>query len=84
MGGKDLLIKETCPVADQAALVLDEKEYAVQVNSKMVCKAMIATALSKEEIEALVLALPEVQERLAGKDVKKCIVVPGRLVNLIA
>ena len=50
----------------------------------MVCKAMIATALSKEEIEALVLALPEVQERLAGKDVKKCIVVPGRLVNLIA
>ena len=84
LGGKDFVIKEAYPVADQAALVLDEKEYAVQVNSKMVCKAMIATALSKEEIEALVLALPEVQERLAGKDVKKCIVVPGRLVNLIA
>ena len=45
---------------------------------------MIANGLSDEETEKLVLALPEVQERLAGKTVKKCIVVAGRLVNLIA
>ena len=55
----------------------------MQVNSRMVCKAMIATSLSQEEVEQHVLTLPEVQEKLAGKTVKKCIVVPGRLVNLI-
>ena len=44
---------------------------------------MIANGLENGEIEKLVLALPEVQEKTAGKTVKKCIVVPGRLVNLI-
>lgn len=83
IGGKDFVIEESYPVADPKALVLDEKEYAVQVNSRMVCKAMLATSLSQEEIEQHVLALAEVQEKLAGKTVKKCIVVPGRLVNLI-
>ena len=83
IGGKDFVIEESYPVADAKALVLDEKEYAVQVNSRMVCKAMIATSLSQEEVEQHVLTLPEVQEKLAGKTVKKCIVVPGRLVNLI-
>ena len=45
---------------------------------------MIANGMNNEEIEAYVLTLPEVQEKLAGKPVKKCIVVKGRLVNLIA
>ena len=84
LGGKGFVFEERYPVADPKALVLDEKEYAVQVNSKIVCKTMIANGLSDEETEKLVLALPEVQERLAGKTVKKCIVVAGRLVNLIA
>ena len=44
---------------------------------------MIATSLSQEEVKQHVLTLPEVQEKLEGKTVKKCIVVPGRLVNLI-
>ena len=42
-----------------------------------------AIASDEEEAKALVLALPEVQEKTAGKTVKKVIVVPGRLVNLI-
>ena len=63
--------------------IIDEKEYAVQVNSKMVCRAMISTSATEEEVRALALALPEVSEKMAGKCVKKCIVVPGRLVNLI-
>ena len=83
IGGKRFVFEERYPVADPKALVLDEKEYAVQVNSKIVCKAMIANGLANEEIEKLALSLPEVQEKLAGKTVKKCIVVAGRLVNLI-
>lgn len=63
--------------------MLDETEYAVQVNSKIVCRAMIANGMTNEEIEEKVKALPEVTARMEGKTVKKCIVVPGRLVNLI-
>ena len=55
----------------------------MQVNSKMACRAMLPTSPTEEETKALVLALPEVQEKTAGKTVKKVIVVPGRLVNLI-
>ena len=79
----DHLRRGTLNLSGIKALVLDEKEYAVQVNSKIVCKTMIANGLENDEIEKLVLALPEVQEKTAGKTVKKCIVVPGRLVNLI-
>ncbi len=82
-GGKGSVFEQTFPVASEEALRLDEKEYAVQVNSKMACRAMLPTSLAEEEAKALALALPEVREKTAGKTVKKCIVVPGRLVNLI-
>ena len=81
--GRGFVFEQTYPVADEKALTLDEKEYAVQVNSKMACRAMISTTATEEEVKSLVLALPEVQEKTAGKSVKKCIIVPGRLVNLI-
>ena len=83
MGGKNSVFTENYPKEDEAALVLDETEYAVQVNSKIVCRAMIANGMTNEEIEEKVKALPEVTARMEGKTVKKCIVVPGRLVNLI-
>ncbi len=82
-GGKGSVFEQSYPKEDPAALLLDEKEYAVQVNSKIVCKAMIPSSYANEEVEAFVLALPEIQEKTAGKTVKKCVVVPGRLVNLI-
>ncbi len=84
IGDGGFVVEQDYPVEDPEKLVLDEAEYAVQVNSKIVCKAMIANGLSKEEVEALARALPEVQARLEGKEVKKCVVVPGRLVNFIA
>ncbi len=83
IGGKGFLLEQEYPKEDPAALILDEKEYAVQINSKIVCKAMIPASYTNEEIEAFALALPEVKARLEGKTVKKCVVVPGRLVNLI-
>ena len=83
IGGKGFVFEQPYPVADPKALELDEKEFAVQVNSRIVCKAMISASLSEEEIRTLAQSLPEIQQRIAGKTVKKCIVVPGRLVNLI-
>ena len=83
LGNKTFVFEETYPKENPEALVLDEKEYAVQINSRIVCKAMFPSALSEHDLETGALALEEVQTKLAGKSVKKCIVVPGRLINLI-
>ena len=82
-GGKGFVFEQSYPKEDPAALVLDETEYAVQVNSKLACKAMIRNGMSSDEVREFVCGIPEVKAKLAGKAVKKCIVVPGRLVNLI-
>ena len=83
MGGKGFVFGQEYPKENPEALKLDETEYAVQMGSKIVCKAMIPSDLSDEEIQAFVLELPEIKEKMDGKSVKKCIVVKGRLVNLI-
>lgn len=83
LGNKESVFKQAFPKENPDALVLDETEYAIQVNSKIVCKTMISSSLTNDEIEAKVLVIPEVIDRIAGKSVKKFIVVKGRLVNLI-
>ena len=82
-GGKGSVFEQPYPKEDPNALVLDETEYAVQINSRIVSKMMIENGLSNEEIQELALSNPEIQERMAGKTLKKCVVVPGRLINLI-
>jgi leucyl-tRNA synthetase len=82
-GNKRSVFLETYPIVDEQALVKDEVEYAVQVNSKIKAKLMIPEGLSDEDIQATVCAYPEIAELIAGKTIKKCIIVKGRLVNLI-
>ncbi len=83
LGEKEFIFEQSYPKEDPAALVKDETEYAVQVNSKIVVRAMIANGMSNTEIESYVSTLPEVVERIDNKQIKKCIVVPNRLINLI-
>ncbi len=83
LGGKGSVFDQPFPKEDPNALVLDETEYAVQINSKIVCKTMIENGLSNEEIQSAVIEIPDVQAKIGTLSVKKCIVVPGRLVNLI-
>lgn len=82
-GGKGSVFEQSYPKENPAALQLDEKEYAVQVNSRIVCRAKFASSLTNEELENAALDLPEVREKIADKPVKKCVVVPGRLINFI-
>ena len=82
-GHKSSVFEESYPAVDESALVKDEVEYAIQVNSKMKAKLMIPEGLSDEDIQSTVCAYPDVAEAIAGKTVKKCIIVKGRLVNLI-
>ncbi len=82
-GHKDSVFEEEYPLVDESALVKDEIEYAVQVNSKIKAKMMLGQGLTDEEIQTAVCANPEIAEQIAGKSIKKCIIVKGRLVNLI-
>lgn len=77
------LSDETWPKYDPAALIEDEVEIVFQVNGKLRDKARVPIAASKEEIEKIALASPRVQEFMEGKPVKKVIVVPGKLVNIV-
>ncbi len=71
------------PEPDAAALIADEIELVVQVNGKKRGDVRVPREAEKSTIEALVLAHAEVQKFIAGQPVKKIIIVPGRLVNVV-
>ena len=82
-GGKYSVFDRAYPVCDESALVREETEYAVQVNSKIRAKMMISKDASEEDIRAAVLANETIAPLVEGKVIRKFIVVPGRLVNII-
>ena len=72
------------PKADEAALVRDSLTLAVQVNGKLRGTIEVAAGAPKEEAEKLALAHPNVAAFLEGQSVRKVIVVPGKIVNIVA
>ena len=83
MGHEQSLAWEPWPEADASLLVDDTVTLAVQVNGKRRDEIQVPADASKEAIEAAALASDKVQKHLAGRDPKKVIVVPGRLVNVV-
>jgi leucyl-tRNA synthetase len=84
IGGAGLIADAAWPPVDPALLVEDEVTIAIQVLGKLRDTVTVAKGLPREELEALALASDKVQRALDGKPVKKVIVVPDRLVNLVA
>ncbi len=78
------LLEESWPVADAAALVQDEIELVLQVNGKLRGQFRVPSAADKAAIEAAALASEAAQKALGSAAPKKVIVVPGRLVNIVA
>ena len=72
------------PQWDETYLVEDEIEIVVQVNGKLRDRITIAKDAPDEEVEKLALDRDKVKEHTEGKTVRKVIVVPGRLVNVVA
>jgi leucyl-tRNA synthetase len=72
------------PKVDPAALVRDTLTLAVQVNGKLRATIELPANASKEEAEALARAQPNVAAFLEGQTVRKVIVVPGKIVNIVA
>lgn len=77
------IAEQRWPEAEQAALIQDEITLVVQVNGKLRAHLTVAKTAGKAEIEAVALADSHVQRHIAGQNVKKVIVVPGRLVNIV-
>jgi leucyl-tRNA synthetase len=71
------------PKVDESALVRDEIELMLQVNGKLRGSILVPSTMPKDEIEKAAVATEAVQKLLSGASVKKVIVVPGRLVNVV-
>jgi leucyl-tRNA synthetase len=80
--GEDVM-RAPWPEPDAAALEQDEVELVVQVNGKLRGSIRVPKAADRAAIEGLALANANVQKFVAGQAVKKVVVVPGRLVNLV-
>ena len=81
--GDKCLYEQSWPEYDPDALVKDEIELPIQVNGKVKCKIVVPADASKEAIEEAVRADEKVKELLEGKELKKLIVVPGRIINMV-
>jgi len=84
LGQDGLVATAAWPVADPALLVEDSVTVAVQINGKLRDTIELPKGLAREAVEAQVLALEKIVRALEGKPPKKVIVVPDRLVNLVA
>jgi leucyl-tRNA synthetase len=83
LGHNDDIVVAAWPAIDESALQQDAIEMVVQVNGKLRGKLSVAATASKEQVEALALADENLQRYLEGKPVKKLIVVPQKLVNIV-
>jgi len=84
LGNDELLATANWPQCDEAAMVRDEIELVVQVNGKLRAKIFVAANADKDSIEATAMADEKIKTNVEGKTVRKIIVVPGRLVNIVA
>ena len=81
--GDGLIVDAAWPLVDPALLVDDEVTVAIQVRGKLRDTVTVAKGTAKEALEALALASEKVQRALDGAEIKKVIIVPDRLVNLV-
>jgi len=83
LGHTTAVIDERWPTVDQQALVKDEVQFVVQVNGKLRARLTMAAGVDRDAVEAMALADPNVQQFIEGKAIRKVIVVPNKLINLV-
>jgi leucyl-tRNA synthetase len=84
LGHEQTLAYEAWPAHDDALATDQSIEVPIQIQGKVRSKISVARGLSESELEAIALADPKVAEWLVGKTVRKVIIVPDRLVNIVA
>ena len=83
LGHKTALIDVPWPEVDESALDADLIEIVVQVNGKLRGRISVAANAGNDAVGEQALADPNVQRFVEGKEIRKTIVVPGRLVNIV-
>lgn len=83
LGNKTSVFLSSYPVCEEKYLVKDEIELAVQINSKMRGRITVASGATEEEIKNIILSDDKFAAELKDKNIKKFIIVPKRLVNII-
>ena len=83
LGHEALLAETPWPIVDEAMLIDDTVTVAVQVNGKMRGTLDLAKGAGGQDVENMALALPRVVEAMAGKNARKIIVVPDRIINVV-
>ena len=68
---------------DEKALVAEEATVILQINGKIRDKIVLPLNVDKAEAEKIALAQPKIADMIAGKEIKKVIVVPNKLVNIV-
>jgi leucyl-tRNA synthetase len=84
LGHEGTVSYEQWPKYDESKLVEDEIEVVVQIMGKVRAKLNVDKDISKDELEKQALRDEKIQELLEGKTIRKVIVVPGKLVNIVA
>lgn len=83
-GSNQSIAYEAWPAYDEAKLVDDEVEIVIQINGKVKAKLMVPADANKDALEQLAMEDSQVKEQIDGKQVRKVIAVPGKLVNIVA
>jgi leucyl-tRNA synthetase len=84
LGHDDSVLDASWPATDESALVKSEIELVLQVNGKVRDRIQVSASADKEAVEKFAMESEIVQKWIDGKTVRKVIVVPGRLVNVVA
>ncbi|PHR91597.1 MAG: leucine--tRNA ligase [Robiginitomaculum sp.] len=84
LGGIGFVCDAPWPKAEAALLVDDQITIPVQVNGKRRTELVVSKSTPKDELEKLALAEPLVSAHIEGKTIRKIIVVPGRIINIVA
>ncbi|OWU86136.1 leucyl-tRNA synthetase [Oceanicola sp. 22II-s10i] len=84
LGGKGLIAEAPWPVADESMMVEDSVTLPIQVNGKRRGEITVPKDMPAGEVEKAALAVENVQRALDGAQPRKVIVVPGRIVNVVA
>ncbi|MFD2208193.1 leucine--tRNA ligase [Virgibacillus halophilus] len=84
LGHEETIAYTAWPAYDESKLVDDEVEIVLQVMGKVRSKVSVSRGISKEALEQLAMNDEKIQEWIEGKTIRKVIVVPGKLVNIVA
>jgi len=84
LGGDGLIYHAPWPAVDAAMLVDDEVTLPIQINGKRRSELKVAKDAAKDDIEAMAMADEAVKRSLDGLTIRKVIIVPGRIINIVA